>query len=496
MRRALLDMASQLTPLATNLLDRVVLTALIVRVWGVPAFEHWSLLLATVTMLSIADLGSQISFSNRMAEAAHGGSHEEATRVFAESNAIFLAIASVILAATLLLALFSPLQHLVGLPAPLQARDQLTIGALGFAIAGRMAVSNQIGVYRANSAFARGTLVTAGIDLLRVLLVVAAVALGLGLAEAAVATALSVLMGNFILIPLDIARKFPRFRFRLARPTPFTTRGQLRLGLLYSVSFVPSVVMVQLPVILIGSAASASTGALASYVLLRTISNFLRTLIQKFTFVLGMELARLKAQSRDALLERTYSLTIRGVACIFGFSSGVLIGFGPELMRMWVGKAELFDPLLLSLMLLPLVLTPTAQIASPFLSYTNRPGPVAAAVLAQLATAILVAVALPIEDVALKLTIAVFVTEVVPLAPIVIAAARRRWSFAVVRDEAVATALAVVCLGVSYGASSAVRPHLHSTPALIATGIAMAAVFGGLMFAFFAKPVRRWRASQ
>ena len=496
MRRIVLDMASQVMPLASNLIDRVILTAVMVRIWGVTGFEYWSILMAAVTIFSIIDMGSQISFSNKMAEAAHAGAKDQAARIYAESNMIFLGLAATVMGLTLLVALLPPVQQLMGLPAPLGTRDQIALLALGFAVAGRMAMSNQAGVYRANSAFARGTTLIAGIDLLRVLLTLGTLAFGFDLMAAALATAASVVIGNMLMMSLDIARRFPLFRYRVARPTPFSTKGQLRLGLLYSVGFIPSVVMVQLPVLLIGSSASATNGVLASYVLLRTLSNFLRTSISKFTFVLAMELARLKTQKRDDLFNSTYRLVTRAVACLFGLMAGMLLGFGPDLMQLWVGNAELFDPVILLLMLSPLVVTPTVQIASPYLIFASRPGPVAKAVLLQSAAAALLAVALPIDNIAIRLTVAVYCTELFPLALVILRAVHARWSLQTLWDEASATALAIGLLVASYGASVVIRPLFTGQIMTLAGGAMIGAAFGLALLAGFYRPFTRWKANR
>lgn len=496
MRRIVLDMASQVMPLASNLVDRLILTAIMVRIWGVSGFEQWSVLMATVTLFSILDMGSQISFSNKMAEAAHGGAHDRAARIFAESNMIFLALAATVMGLSLLVALVPWVQHLMGLSAPLAAHDRIAVAALGFSVAGRMAMSNQAGVYRANSAFARGTTLIAVVDLIRVALLLATLAFGLGLMAAALATALSVVLGNLVLLPVDIARKFPRFRYRVWRPTPFSTRGQLRLGLLYSINFFPSVVMVQLPVLIIGSETSAATGVLASYVLLRTLNNFLRTVIAKFTFVLAMELARLRTQRRDDLFDASYRLITRAVACVFGLMAGMLLGFGPDLMRLWVGNPALFDPLILLLMLLPLIVTPTVQIASPYLTFASRPGPVASAVILQSIVAALLAIALPIDNIALRLTLAIYGTELFPLALVILRAVHGRWTPRALWDEVSASALALGWLGLSYGASMAIRPLLAGQVMVLGGGALLGGVLGLGLAAAFYRPFTRWKANR
>ena len=78
MRRPLLDLSAQLLPVMSQLIERIFLTGLLVQRLGVGQFERWSLISAIVTLLTMVDLGTQITFSNRMARAAHRGDVDEA----------------------------------------------------------------------------------------------------------------------------------------------------------------------------------------------------------------------------------------------------------------------------------------------------------------------------------------------------------------------------------------------------------------------------------
>jgi O-antigen/teichoic acid export membrane protein len=490
-KRTLFDLGTQMLPLCVTLVERILLTSLLLRSWGVERFEHWSVVVAAVAMLTIADLGCQISFSNRMALHMAEGDTPAAVRVYRESNAIFGLIAAMIFLVGLMIAAVPPAQAAIGLQTA-GDHDRLVIVALTLAVAIKMVASNIVGVYRCNLAVARGTALGSAVELARVLLISAAVLGGYGLSGAAVATALATGAGYLIVVPLDIARRFPAFRYRVDRPTPFTTRGQLRLGLLYSLPFVPTFIMVQIPVIVIG-AAGAVTGALASFVLLRTLSNFVRQLMQCFTYILGMELARLSAEGKADLCRKTYRLAGRFLACLLGLTCGGLLGVGQELVAFWSGKSNLYDPLLLGVMLLPLIATPTAQLASQMLTYASRPGPLATAIVSHAIVALALARFLPVPDIALRLTIAIYASEAVPFALILIRAVHGPLTLSAVLDEAICSLLAIVGFAVTFAVITVARPLVASPFVLgwLALFLGIALVLGLLAF----KPAyRRWRA--
>jgi hypothetical protein len=54
----------QMVGLAISIGDRIVLGALMLRLWGVPVFEDWSILLAAAGLMTLLDLGLNMTFSN------------------------------------------------------------------------------------------------------------------------------------------------------------------------------------------------------------------------------------------------------------------------------------------------------------------------------------------------------------------------------------------------------------------------------------------------
>ena len=423
MRRPLLDLGSQILPVASQLIERIFLTGLLLHRLGVNQFERWSLISATVTLLTMVDLGTQITFSNRMSRAAHRGDIDEAVAIFRQSNSIFALLGMIVLGATIAVATIAPLQVWLGMVPTLAPNERWVTLCLGGAIAVKLAMTNASGAYRANLAFGRGTFVTTMADVIRIGAGIAALLLFGSMLSLAVAMVAGTILAFVVIVPLDLARRYPGYRWQWQRPMPLTTRHTIRESLMFGTSFLPSIVLTQVPIMIIG--ARGASGVLAGYVLSRTIANMVRTLAQKVTFIAGMELSRLESQARLVELDAGYRRLSSVMAIAFGIGCALLWSWGALLLRVWTGSTTLYDPLLLAVMLAPLVLIPGTQINLPLLTYGHRPESFALAVIAQTVAAALMALFLPIESIALRLSMALTLAEILFMAPVIALATRR-----------------------------------------------------------------------
>jgi hypothetical protein len=303
----------------------------------------------------------------------------------------------------------------MGLPQALSRDDQLIFAALAFSTAFRLALTNLSSVYRVNRAIGRGAVFFSLVEALRVIAVGMLAIVGLGPAAGAMATALVTLIGIGMFIPTDIARCFPDFCYRVARPTMRGMGNALSNGGLYFVQLFPNLALTQLPVLLIGAAATA-TGALAGFVLIRTLVSFARLLMQQVVSLAGMECARLTAEGRLDFLERVYTHVNRCLAAIVGCLSAGMLWFGTPVFRYWVGRADLCRFDLLFLMIVPLLLAPSSLLAKAYLEYSNRPFFPALGRTLQAVLAFVAFICWPIDDISLRLTIAISGAEIIGFA--------------------------------------------------------------------------------
>jgi len=66
LRRIVLEQISQVIAVAAGLIDRIILTAVLFRVWGASLFEIWSACLAVTRLVSLFEFGFNLYFNNRL----------------------------------------------------------------------------------------------------------------------------------------------------------------------------------------------------------------------------------------------------------------------------------------------------------------------------------------------------------------------------------------------------------------------------------------------
>ena len=415
MRRLAFEIGSQFYAIGTVLLDRILVTGILIRAWGVEGFEYWSLVLAATTLLSLAEAGAVMNFSNRISNFQARGESRLAVASYRQSNLILLAIALVVTAVAGLLAGFGILQRLVGLSSTVAgANSTLILLCLGASVAIRIVFSNSVGVYRAHLAYGRYVLLQSTADLVRILGIAAIVVLGGSLNQAAAAFLLLTFTG-FALILTDQARRWPGYRYRFARRRDDVLRGSVRQSLQFGLPYFPNLALTQGPVLMLGATAGLGGGVIGSFVLLRTMANLARTVVYQFVNVCGMEIAR--REQRDDPHSPRYLRSARLAAALsFGTISGTLLAYGSELLQIWTGHAELYRGPVLAAMLLPFLITPSYILCTTILQYQNRAVAWSVGTYAQLGLAMVFYLIVPIDDVVFRLAVSIFGAELIGLA--------------------------------------------------------------------------------
>lgn len=440
-----LDVATQFLSVGTSFIDRLFLTGLALRVLGVAGFEYWSVAMSLSALLSVLDFGCLMNFSNMVVHTRERGDQALSVRIYQRANTIFLAIGSVASLGGIAIALSPALQDFLGMNARQFAEQApIVLGLLAVATGFKLTVSNAMAVYRANLLFARGSTVSAFVDLLRILGTIAGLQVG-GLVGAASGHALGTCAGLFLMM-LDISRTLPDYRYRLRSPRSEEMRGVIGTSLAFAAPFVPITIMNQGPVLLLNGHAVLGSSTVAIFVLLRTLSSVIRMIMQKVTNVLGMEAARLAVRGEEHMARRLLDLIGWQMTAITSYLAGALIAGGNIFVRFWTGKSDLFDPVILAIMLAPLVLTPTYLVATSFLQYRNTPRIWTVGMFAQLPAGAMIYLMLAGQSELLRISAATFLGELVGLAiPVTLAIGGGLCSARILREisrTAAATALA------------------------------------------------------
>ena len=251
MRKLLIDTASQVFPFLANLIERLVLTAILLRAWQLDGFEYWSLAIAFAGVFILFDAGCQLTFGNGMTEAVVKGDEPRAVAIYRQSNAVFALLGTLATLGVAAVAFSADLQRLLGLdPGRFAPESSQTLFALGASSGLKLCLSNLFAVYRVQRAVARGTALIALAELGRLGALALVVIAGGSLALAAWTNLVLILAGLGAIAMFDISRRWPAFRFAWARPWGGALSGSWLTCLLFLLPTIPAIAVNQVPVLI------------------------------------------------------------------------------------------------------------------------------------------------------------------------------------------------------------------------------------------------------
>lgn len=360
--RLLLEQAALAISIAIGFVDRLVVSALLLKLWGVSPFEAWSVCAAWAGLAGLFEFGFNMYFNNTLMIEVERGRMDAAARLYFISNTIFVTAAVAAVGAAAVVVSSGRVDAAIG-PASF-------ILALGTAL--RVASNGTSALYRANREYGRHVLIQCAGESLRILAIVVAVALGAGLLGAAVASTAAVAVVLVGFVSFDALRRFAPGRFGFALPDRNELRAIMAMSTAFFAQNVPILLLTALPVLYLQSL-DVKTGMLATFVLIRTMTGLPRTLIQSFTIALGQEGGR-----RLAINDHAGALVVcresgRLISVISGAAIGLLLGAGNAFMILWTGSADHYEPSYVVAALLPVALAALSVFAHNFLISSNAP---------------------------------------------------------------------------------------------------------------------------
>src|SRR5205809_6210694 len=93
-KRVVTENMSQMVLMAIGIVDRIVLTAVLLRFWGTSLFEAWSVCVALAGLVTLFEFGFNLYFNNRLMIETEQGRPDIAGRYYFLSNTIFVASGS------------------------------------------------------------------------------------------------------------------------------------------------------------------------------------------------------------------------------------------------------------------------------------------------------------------------------------------------------------------------------------------------------------------
>ena len=341
MRAVLTSTVLQVLSLALGMADRIVISALMLRLWGVGVFEDWSVLIATTSLLGFLDLGLHMTFGSMFTEAYQSGQHDLFRRRVAAALFINGCIMILGVGVVLAVALSGNAEFIAHTPHISDPAAALVLVLTGAVTAIQTFSGAVVTIYRAQGLYSRSQAIDFGTTLARIVLTL--ICLGIGGTPVVIAAVMLVVQAasTLIVIPQDFSRLDQGLRLRPSLPHRAELREISRIAPQFYIQHATNVALLNLPVVLVPLAVDAP-GAVASFLFTRTLVNVMRQIMAALSNALGIELSRLYAADTAASkiaveLTRSSDLITVVSACAYG---GLLVTNGSLMAVLSGGKLE------------------------------------------------------------------------------------------------------------------------------------------------------------
>lgn len=405
---------AQLAAFVIALAERILVPAIFLRMLGVEEFAAWSIGIAAAAYVSVLEFGTTRYFTNRLIRLCERGESAEAVREFRAGQLVVSGLAVLATVAILVVFRFSGGDSSDAM-APLAVAIPL-VAASGI----MQIVAVRRALYRAHREFARETWLGQLALIARVIAVLLAALAALPLVAVAWAWFAATLLFTLLPFYLDTRRRYPSFTDAPTWPDARDRRGMFLAAPGLWLQMLAMTLIQTGPIIAIG-ALSAGAFAVAQFVLLRTLANFVRQILQMFANLFSLELARRHAIGDDVGFAKVFMESNRFLAVQTAVASVALLLLAEPLFLLWTDDARMFDLPLLALAIVPPLLLPSTMGAIEAFAYANRPWPTVVARLAQLGVTVLAFLALPGLPLVARTMAALAIGEVLGLGIVLLA---------------------------------------------------------------------------
>lgn len=403
------EYVTQIFAFTVALAERLIIPAVFLRYIGTGGFSGWSILVAAAGLIAALEFGLAKYYTNIIIKQVASGAHAAAQRSYREGTTLLtLAVA---LSTVGILVVFHFSAPSIG---DVSVDRILKSAIIPIILASSIfqAFAIRYALYRAHQKFARETVLLSITQSLRVAVTAAAAFVGWGLLGISWAWFGATVICLIVPIVIDTSRQFRGFSVRPAIIATSSRRHLIRTspGLWFQVTL--QTAYTSLPVFALGFL-STSGNVIAQFVLMRTVANFVRQILQMFATVFGLELARRQATDDAVGVAMVYREANQFLAVQTAVATGVIMVLAPDLFALWTGKPELFSYMMLGLAVLPPLLAPAMILSLESLTYANLPWPIIRARMMQLALTAVLVVIIPIDQIGLRFMAALAVGEVV-----------------------------------------------------------------------------------
>lgn len=354
-----------------NVAVRLLLVPLFLAAWGFQTYGEWLILTAVAGLFSLADLGAQLYFVNRMTEAWAQGKLNEFKNIFSTGMFLFGITFAVLMALMLAVLQLPGISNWLGIENtdPNVAYWVLVIVCLR--VLGSLPLGLLLGVYRATGA--QATSVMYGNLILVIQLIVSVVVLSTG--GSMILMALSEIIGvlfAYILVVYNLQRYLPSdvHLFRLHRPQMDILRQAWSPSLHFLGIQLAMAVMIQGSVIVVAKAMGPFEVVVFST--MRTIANVISRFLGMMSHSAWPEFTRLHSKQNTDQLQSLFHSIILASTFAGLLYLGVVQLFGAKLFELWLSKQLPYESLSMLMMGALVVLTNQWTLGGNLLMATNR----------------------------------------------------------------------------------------------------------------------------
>lgn len=342
----------QLVSLAITLLDRVVLTGILIRHWGTANFSDWSIVVSAASMIVIFELGFQQFVGNQLLKAQVRSRHRAFNRIVAWSMYTAVLLGLVLSAGAVILPLIFDITDLLNLSSGVFVEVFIVLSLWNIV---RITRGPLLQIYRGKGEYYQYLWADNRATLISIVAAIGAVLLGAQPLVIAIIYLITTIVFSVYWSHRDISRRFREVRIAARRPgkNPAIRAGSsLRwYGIFYTVANL----MQNAPVLIIAGL-GLSGPLLVIFVVQRTLVNFVRTVTLNISSAAGAELSSLAHQESKALFLGGLELVARLNVCLIALASSALLLFGTHLVHIWTGDPSLSSLTLLALLLIPAII--------------------------------------------------------------------------------------------------------------------------------------------
>ncbi|PHS21654.1 MAG: hypothetical protein COA84_15415 [Robiginitomaculum sp.] len=383
LRRVSASFSAQLWSLSVSLADRVILVAILLRVWGAEAYADWATLFAMAGLISMGEMGLNIYFGNQWQRTYAQKNEAEFQRFIGISLWVYGVLGVSLAALVTGLVWFGDLASHFNFHT-LNASAYITIFLLfsGAQIL-RIMRGSISQIYRGRGQYATGIMIDSVALSSSIFFAVTAALMGASPIVIAAIYFLNDLISGWGVMMLDLHRRFKRLRFWPLRPTLKEIKHIIDHGKWYALLQGVPIAWLQGPVLIINLIGLGGM-SLVGFLLARTLVNFARQVSEMLARSVGVEVASaFHLEKKDQLASRL-SIFGRFLSGLNGGIIGGLMIFGSTVIALWSGKSDIYNAWVFFWLLGPSVFIAPALPIKNVLMLGNLPRPVGLASVLQI----------------------------------------------------------------------------------------------------------------